>query len=77
MPVLMTILTLITIFLVIIHFAILYFWIFDWRQLVTPVGFIDGLDQLYWGSLSILHISSSIEARGLLMLVENYYLFQH
>jgi drug/metabolite transporter (DMT)-like permease len=47
----MTILTLITIFLVIIHFAILYFWIFDWSQLVTPVGFISWIGSIILGIL--------------------------
>ncbi|WP_379969519.1 hypothetical protein [Ectobacillus sp. sgz5001026] len=42
------ILTLLTIPLIIIHFSILYFWIFDWKRLVTEVGLI------YWiGSIVV------------------------
>lgn len=46
-----SILTLITILLVIIHFAILYFWIFDWQQLVTQVGLISWIGSIILGIL--------------------------
>lgn len=51
MLVLKSILTLITILLVIIHFAILYFWIFDWQQLVTQVGLISWIGSIILGIL--------------------------
>ncbi|MBA2875105.1 hypothetical protein HNR31_001878 [Anoxybacillus caldiproteolyticus] len=41
----------ITIPLVVIHFAILYFWVFDWRKLVTQVGLISWIGSIILGTL--------------------------
>jgi len=45
------ILIIITIPLVVIHFAILYFWVFDWRKLVTQVGLISWIFSIILGIL--------------------------
>ena len=45
------ILTIIAIPLVIIHLFILYFWIFDWRQLVTEVGLSSWIGSIILGIL--------------------------
>ncbi|OUM85918.1 MAG: hypothetical protein BAA01_15115 [Bacillus thermozeamaize] len=45
------ILTLIAIFLIIIHFGILYFWIVDYRQLVTPAGLATWIGSMISGIL--------------------------
>ncbi|MCC2420467.1 MULTISPECIES: hypothetical protein [Bacillus cereus group] len=44
------ILPILTVPLVVIHFVILYFWIFDWRKLNTQVGLIN------WGVSIVLGI---------------------
>lgn len=43
------ILVIITLPLVAIHFAILYFWVFDWRKLVTQVGLISWIFSIILG----------------------------
>jgi hypothetical protein len=51
MIMLRSILVIITIPLVVIHFAILYFWVFDWRKLVTQVGLISWIGSIILGIL--------------------------
>jgi hypothetical protein len=46
-----SILVIITIPLVVIHFAILYFWVFDWQKLVTQVGLISWIGSIILGIL--------------------------
>ncbi|TFB14150.1 hypothetical protein E3U55_14655 [Filobacillus milosensis] len=47
-------LTLVSIPLIITHLFILYFWIFDWRQLVTDVGLIVWVGSIKFGILLYL-----------------------
>lgn len=51
MIILRSILVIITIPLVAIHLAILYFWVFDWRKLVTQVGLISWIVSIILGIL--------------------------
>jgi hypothetical protein len=51
MIMLRSILVIITIPLVVTHFAILYFWVFDWRKLATQVGLISWIGSIILGIL--------------------------
>jgi hypothetical protein len=51
MIMLRSILVIITIPLVVIHFAILYFWVLDWKKLVTKVGLISWIGSIILGIL--------------------------
>ncbi|CQR46031.1 hypothetical protein BN1058_00275 [Paraliobacillus sp. PM-2] len=52
------ILMILTIPLIAIHMLILYFWIFDWRQLVTQVGMISWMGTIILGILFSLFFRS-------------------
>ncbi|WP_430787400.1 hypothetical protein VBD025_16355 [Virgibacillus flavescens] len=49
--VLKTILTVITVPLFIIHLFILYFWVFNWKQLITDVGLFSWIGSIILGIL--------------------------
>ncbi|OEF99272.1 hypothetical protein BHF71_09345 [Vulcanibacillus modesticaldus] len=55
-----SILVIITIPLVIIHFTILYFWVFDWRKLVTQVGLISWISSIILGIIVYFAYRESI-----------------
>jgi hypothetical protein len=53
-----------TILLVVVHFIILYFWIFDWRKLVTTISLVSWIGSAILGILFYIVYCRILDVKG-------------
>jgi hypothetical protein len=53
-----------TILLVVAHFIILYFWIFDWRKLVTTISLVSWIGSAILGILFYIVYCRILDVKG-------------